>query len=864
MALVLLAGGASRGEGARTPRTDRYGDPLPPGAVARLGTVRLRHAGAEVTFSADGKHLISCGRFDREVRVWDATSGGLVRRRRLTWPMPGDESPWELALSPGGATVAVPYEKAVYLYDTTTGAERSRLRIEGWLLTFSPDGKILAVVNKSDVVDCAQIQLWDVARGKIGRVLNIPDLFDPSAIAFAPDGKRLAVIDKYKPEMDEEGGTVHLWDVATGQRIGKDEKRMAQGESLVSLTFSPDGKTLAVGLRDGEVRLLDAATRKEKARLPVPRDVRIRSIERLTFSPDGRFLAGACDEALWGRGVLLWDVTGAKKLHRLLGWNSTGRFAFSPDSKTLVYHTDGNAIRLWDLASDRRRLPCGHDVPVEALAVSPDGKGIASAGKDAVYLWDTASGELLRSWEEGDAGTHACLFSSDGKRLICAGEDYAVLVRDRAGGKEVRRLVVDFLEGEGGVRFHALGLSADGKRLTAVATVGEKSGGLGVWDLETGKQLRHVPYKLQERIVNLSRGRREMRGFAHAALAPGAEVVSVWRDGRVALEEVATGRLLATLPEGVGEPYQRGRLHRGPALVFSPDGRRLTAAIMQPQEDPGDGDQCKGLSLIEAATGEEIFRREIGPFDHVAFTPDGRGVIVTDRTCLRVLDATTGERLHQTEWPPDVRNLRGEAAVCSLAVLPGDRLATGFADGDVLVWDLAPSTWPVHKPAHDLGRQELDALWADLAGSAPKAHRAIATLAVAPAQTVPFLRDRLQPAAAVDGKRIEQLLADLDGDDYAAREAASRQLAALRDCVEPALRRALRAEPSPEKRRRLQALLAAPPRPSAERLRTLRAIDVLERIATPEARRLLEKLGGGAAVRETREAQAALQRLKRR
>ena len=58
--VLLTATGAARGEDAKKPRTDLYGDPLPPGAVARLGTIRLRHANAEVAFSKDGKHLISC------------------------------------------------------------------------------------------------------------------------------------------------------------------------------------------------------------------------------------------------------------------------------------------------------------------------------------------------------------------------------------------------------------------------------------------------------------------------------------------------------------------------------------------------------------------------------------------------------------------------------------------------------------------------------------------------------------------------------------------------------------------------------------------------------------------------------------
>ena len=127
---------------------------------------------------------------------------------------------------------------------------------------------------------------------------------------------------------------------------------------------------------------------------------------------------------------------------------------------------------------------------------------------------------------------------------------------------------------------------------------------------------------------------------------------------------------------------------------------------------------------------------------------------------------------------------------------------------------------------------------------------------------MPFLKDHLQPVT-LDVKRVEELLADLDGDAFETREAASRELARMRYRAEPMLRRALEGKPSLETRRRLQAILAEPNRPPREDLRRLRALAVLERLGTPEARRILEKLASGAAARETREAQAALQRLQR-
>ncbi|MGH7227479.1 MAG: hypothetical protein ACRELF_30065, partial [Gemmataceae bacterium] len=131
------------------------------------------------------------------------------------------------------------------------------------------------------------------------------------------------------------------------------------------------------------------------------------------------------------------------------------------------------------------------------------------------------------------------------------------------------------------------------------------------------------------------------------------------------------------------------------------------------------------------------------------------------------------------------------------------------------------------------------------------------------AQAIPFLKDRLRPAAA-DGKHIKELLADLDSDAFEKREAATRELTRLHYRADPMLRRALQDKPSLEMRRRIEAILAKPRLPSAEDLRNMRAIAVLERIGTVEARRILEKLAAGAASPEARAAQVALQRLNRR
>src|SRR5262249_26182746 len=153
----------------------------------------------------------------------------------------------------------------------------------------------------------------------------------------------------------------------------------------------------------------------------------------------------------------------------------------------------------------------------------------------------------------------------------------------------------------------------------------------------------------------------------------------------------------------------------------------------------------------------------------------------------------------------------------------------------------APALTP---PAVKRTAKELETPWADLAGDdAAKAHEAIGALVAAAPESVAFLQEHLKPGAA-DAKRLAKLLADLDSDDFDARQQADAELEKLGQEAEPALRGALQGKPSLEVRQRVERLLGLCERqkPGPERLRQLRAFEVLERLDTPEARRLLTTL----------------------
>jgi hypothetical protein len=195
----------------------------------------------------------------------------------------------------------------------------------------------------------------------------------------------------------------------------------------------------------------------------------------------------------------------------------------------------------------------------------------------------------------------------------------------------------------------------------------------------------------------------------------------------------------------------------------------------------------------------------------------------------------------------------------------GSLLVSGGTDHVALVWDVFGQR-TAGRNRGDFTREDGDRLWTALADAdARRAFGALQTLLANGTQAVKLLKDRLRRAAAADPEKIARLIADLDHEAFAAREEAANQLLKLGDLAEPALRAALRAKPSPEVRRRVELLLAelASSR-SPELLRGVRGVEALERIGNPEARQVLRTLAeGGAEARLTREAKAALERLKK-
>lgn len=841
---------------AEKPRTDLYGDPLPPGAVMRFGTIRLHHAKAVVVFSKDGKQLISCDR-EGAIRFWDTATGKLMRQHRLAWKK-SEENRFPICSLSSEETIAATWDEALHLHDVNTGKVRAKIAALGNKhyssnAIFSPQGDLL-FLQSSDSHEDITAAIWDIKFSKKHQTLTMHPKVKLATAAFSWDGRHLAGIAEKQGISD-----LFLWETTSGKllRARKGLQRIDDGK----LAFSPDGKTLAVGGRgEAAIRFLAADTLVEKTKLTAP--VGLGPTDFLngpTFSPDGRKLAAVYGTFKGGpegiqywipRGVLLWDLSQAKEPRRL---TMRGGFplAFAPDSKTLACGRE-SAIYLFDVSSGNllHDRP-GHEQGELALTTSPDGKLLASGGDNGVVrLWDTATSKQRMKLEGRDLYITDCLFSSDGQRIAAGnlgGFTVDFQAWETANGKKLGRLSLRDEEG----CLYAAGISADSRYLMGVyaKVANEPPGNLISWHLASGKQVRQKPYR--HSIHKDDNGTRY--GFP-AAFSPDGEQMSVWLGDRLGIAGVATGCFLAKLPKEANLP-----------LLFSPDGRLVVAMIRPSKEDGPDFEGVEIRSLIESASGQEIVRLELKAPNKIAFTPDDRGLIVSDHKNLYVWDTVTGEKLHQMAWPDSIlrsKDYGGYLYVPTVAVLPGSRVAASMPEGDIVVWDLQPSTWPNRTPKHLLDRKELESLWCDLGGEARKAYRAFAPLITAPSQTVAFFQDKLRPAA--EDKRIAQFLADLESDSFTAREEATRELKRLYARAEPVLRKALESKPSLEMRRRIEEILIEPKWTSPPSLRTLRAIAVLERIGTAEARRLLEKLADGAPAPETQAAQRALRRMTKR
>jgi RNA polymerase sigma factor (sigma-70 family) len=800
---------AGRPAPATQPRAANPADqekPLPPGAVARLGTLRFRQGGwlLSLSLSRDGRRLVTIGQ--GFIRLWDAASGNELYCYELKDPSRKEV----VALAPDGKTVAFANFNSFTLLDMTTGRVVRQLdAADATSVAFSPDGKTLATFRDGGVA------LWATATGKLlARHQNSGLARTPAptaALAWSGDGTRLA--------------WAHGWEVMIRDtRSGEvDSGTVKSSQTILAVALSPDGKRLAASSADRTVQLWDVASgrvlRSFKGHVQAP--------HYLAFSPDGKLLAtgsgGVLGQGSELDGLRLWDTATGKELAKL-GPHAGGvsGVVFSPDGRRL-YGGCYMSVRVWDV-KDRKEIlfGAGHHGWVGALAYSPDGRTLASAGSDrTVRLWDIGTRKERRRLEGCREPIDSLAFRPDGAMLAAGTRDGTVVIWKLPSGKEAARLKA----GKEGWEVRAV-FSPDGKRL---ATVSRRHGQVTLWDAASLKEERKLPHKGpgvmslafapdSKRLVIGCSDEKRIRGLANKTI----DQVRLW--------DVVRGVEIRRF-DGVGQLFVT-------SVHFSADGQLLAA-----------GNWDGSIELWDALHGRLRWRSQprIGGA-HIAFSPDGRMLASTGHEGFVCLwEAATGAA--RRRW-------KGHLGMSdAVAFAPDGRtVASGSMDTTVLLWDVrGVQAGPKAKAAEH---------WKALADRAPRAYDAVLALAAEPQSSVAFLRGRLRPAAASAAK-VKDLLADLDSDDFARREKATRALRELGSAAEPALRKAYQASPSLEVRLRAGRLLDELARQglSPEELRAVRAVEALEYCGTGGSRELLETLSRGAAdARLTQEAKAALAR----
>jgi WD40 repeat protein/serine/threonine protein kinase len=357
-----------------------------------------------VAFGANDSGLLTAGR-DRFARIWSFTGTGeeLVERAAFR-----DTSPlWSATFAPDGQVlVTTNHDGSIKRWDRNHLPDRLHLhRTSGKLweepVEFSPDAHGLLYNNDS-------LRLVDLEAGSVLRMLAGPgEVF--CAMALSPDGKWLAAGDRR--------GRVDLWDTRKWHRrslIEADADRRLENP-IESLAFIPGiDVALVVIARD---RTFVAGPAPDDA-LPIPSGI-LGKASMVIFSPDGRLAALLMQNAAGG-GVQIWDVRSTERL--LIAEEASGCPVFSSDGRLFAATCRDGGIRVWQFGFwDEPALLAGRGAHVMSMAISPDGRTLATAADDAtVKLWNAATGRELLTFEAGLFGPTVC-FSRDGAALAVSG-----------------------------------------------------------------------------------------------------------------------------------------------------------------------------------------------------------------------------------------------------------------------------------------------------------------------------------------------------------------------------------------------------------------------------------------------------------
>jgi len=572
-------------------------------------------------FTSDGQ-LVTLDQ-NAQVRRWDLASQHEDQASRRDLAKVGSAA--IQVLSPDGRLAALAEGNKVYVVDTSTG--KQRFQIDSAPAT---DRRLLFTRDSTSLVIVDDTIRWCAAGG--GQVIaSFAQGFDRGPIlSLSADGLTLAVVGGWQ-------ASIYRLDQTT-RTVSRQSAPVTADGALNAAALSPDGRLIALGhFFAGGVVVCDTRTGRPIADLGHAHTC---AVSAMTFSSDGFRLVTADIKGT----IKIWEdarnLTSTSAATRTLKGHEAAitHVGFSSARQQLVSTSGDKTVRVWDMehpSAAFRVLEQSH--PSWMARFSPDGLLIAMEGGRSVQLWDAATGKIVRELPAGDrlrGRICSVAFSPTDQRLLAAGyggeaDVSHVVLWDIDAGTELARLpgatdLPDFNLNESTGMVGALAFSPDGKYLVA---------GFG----------------------------------SHFGFQNGSPPLKVW--------EVAKRRLVRRLSGHTGYCA---------ALDFSRDGTRLasasrdgTAMIWSTESWQATQTlQNPDLSTLGGPAGQR------GSVEDVAFTPDGRTLVMASREGSVLLwDVATG-RLQET--------LKGHSGtVMSAAMSPDGRtLATGGSDRMVRLWNV--------------------------------------------------------------------------------------------------------------------------------------------------------------------------------
>jgi WD40 repeat protein len=862
LALLLTSGKALGQERARV---DALGDPLPSGAVARLGSMRFRPGGRvwHLVYSPGGSQLAAWS--ESGLSIWDAATGRELRRVELpnltlhaiSWAS-DDQALAIVDIEYGNPVLWNFVDEKAKPPERPGGAGFQAVRADEERFNFfaiSPGGKCLAAGRGAFQDGERHIDLLAAEAGKRVRELTRQRQFGPHpgncrGLLFTPDGKWLIALSEVRSAKEE---WLSVWDVATG----KEHKRFRLEPGEISRVFvvSPDNRTLALGREDGTTRLFDLDTGKEKRSWPkrLGEGSTQQGVTAVAFGPGGKTLLTAGRESV----TRVWGLETGKQL-RTLGndFSWVQAIVLSPDGKHITTAGQGGLIRVIDAESGADVVSTyGHRAWVHDLAVAPDGRSAATVSWDrTLRVWELPGGRGRRRIDLDEWPSGRVYFTPDSK-VILVGFQNGSRMWDADTGQPLP--LPGPLAGYAGQPLH---VAADRRTLLT-----SYRGEVTLWDWPAGRPRQKVtlvddkidPKEMVCSAASLSPDGRFLLTSSqrHWEVRRGNSKQSSASFVAVELWDAKTGRLVQRLNSA---PVNY------PTPLFTPGGRSFLFAGSA-WENPANALGVWNLRTLkhwgEFAATRPAAKGSYRSLRSPVLSPDGRTLAVAEdrEQCVTLYETLTGGIRRR------LTGHRGDVMALAFTT-DGKHLVTAGMDAVGLVWDvsLAGAAERAEAPT----AAELEQYWAELAGSKTEpAYRALARLAAHPQAGVAFVKERLRAATGPDEAALNRIVAALADKQFAVRERAAAELDRLGDAALPGILARLESAKDLELRRRLEVYLDKHDRavPSGERLREQRALELLEQIGTAEARALLRALVQGTpTVRLTQDAAAALRRLERR